>query len=207
MVAAGPVADGTRALAGATSRAVARVSGRPVGRSRQSHRRPPGASQGCRQPRLPGQSHVRVSGHCPAGRGCSGSRRRGPHRDRPTRSWCRGPGGGRHLGPGGSRGHGPSAMRGRCPSSSRDRGPTGGRRSGPSRRPVGEGDVRIRPVGERARGAVYIVLKPPSGTALLEVPAQDIKSARNQALAVIAAKRSVAGRDRPDQLRVPRGDV
>lgn len=69
-----------------------------------------------------------------------GSRRRGPHRDRPTRSWCPGPGGGRHHGPGGSRGRGPSGMRGRSPGSSRDRGPTGGSRSGPScahRRPSG----------------------------------------------------------------------
>ncbi|MFF7601570.1 SsgA family sporulation/cell division regulator [Streptomyces mirabilis] len=43
------------------------------------------------------------------------------------------------------------------------------------RGPVGEGDVRIWPAGERDRGAVYIVLKPPDGLALLEVPAQDIK--------------------------------
>ncbi|MER7694358.1 SsgA family sporulation/cell division regulator [Streptomyces sp. NPDC097610] len=41
--------------------------------------------------------------------------------------------------------------------------------------PVGEGDVRIWPAGERDRGAVYIVLKPPDSAALLEVPAQDIK--------------------------------
>ncbi|MEV4453475.1 MULTISPECIES: SsgA family sporulation/cell division regulator [Streptomyces] len=41
--------------------------------------------------------------------------------------------------------------------------------------PVGEGDVRIWPAGECDRGAVYIVLKPPSAMALLEVPAQDIK--------------------------------
>ncbi|MCX4459216.1 SsgA family sporulation/cell division regulator [Streptomyces sp. NBC_01728] len=40
---------------------------------------------------------------------------------------------------------------------------------------VGEGDVRIWPAGEHDRGAVYIVLKPPSAMALLEVPAQDIK--------------------------------
>ncbi|WP_330303413.1 MULTISPECIES: SsgA family sporulation/cell division regulator [unclassified Streptomyces] len=41
--------------------------------------------------------------------------------------------------------------------------------------PVGEGDVQIWPAGERDCGAVYIVLKPPSGVALLEVPTQDIK--------------------------------
>ncbi|MET8421763.1 SsgA family sporulation/cell division regulator [Streptomyces sp. NPDC005134] len=41
--------------------------------------------------------------------------------------------------------------------------------------PVGEGDVRLWPPGERDRGSVYIVLKPPDGVALLEAPAQDIK--------------------------------
>ncbi|MER7815149.1 SsgA family sporulation/cell division regulator [Streptomyces sp. NPDC096153] len=41
--------------------------------------------------------------------------------------------------------------------------------------PVGEGDIRIWPAGERDRGAVYIVLKPPDGVALLEATAQGIK--------------------------------
>ncbi|MGW1710955.1 SsgA family sporulation/cell division regulator [Streptomyces sp. NPDC002206] len=41
--------------------------------------------------------------------------------------------------------------------------------------PVGEGDVRLWPAGERDRGSVYIVLKPPDGVALLEAPTQDIK--------------------------------
>lgn len=41
--------------------------------------------------------------------------------------------------------------------------------------PVGERDVQIWPASERDRGAVYIVLKPPDGVALLEATAQDIK--------------------------------
>ncbi|WP_329165109.1 SsgA family sporulation/cell division regulator [Streptomyces sp. NBC_01717] len=41
--------------------------------------------------------------------------------------------------------------------------------------PVGEGDVRLWPAGERDRGSVYIVLKPPDGVALLEAPEQDLK--------------------------------
>ncbi|MFJ3276790.1 SsgA family sporulation/cell division regulator [Streptomyces sp. NPDC086776] len=41
--------------------------------------------------------------------------------------------------------------------------------------PVGEGDVRFWPAGERDRGSVYIALKPPDGVALLEAPAQAIK--------------------------------
>ncbi|MET8276737.1 MULTISPECIES: SsgA family sporulation/cell division regulator [unclassified Streptomyces] len=41
--------------------------------------------------------------------------------------------------------------------------------------PLGEGCVRLWPAGERDRGSVYIVLKPPDGVALLEAPAQDIK--------------------------------
>ncbi|MFF5279779.1 SsgA family sporulation/cell division regulator [Streptomyces sp. NPDC000133] len=41
--------------------------------------------------------------------------------------------------------------------------------------PVGEGDIRLWPAGERDRGSVYIILKPPDGVALLEAPAQDIK--------------------------------
>lgn len=45
------------------------------------------------------------------------------------------------------------------------------RPEGPRRR----GRRSVLPAGERDCGAVSIVLKPPDGVALLEVPAQDIK--------------------------------
>ncbi|MEU2165057.1 SsgA family sporulation/cell division regulator [Streptomyces chengbuensis] len=51
--------------------------------------------------------------------------------------------------------------------------------------PVGEGDVRIWPAGERDRGAVYIVLKPPDGAALLEATAQDIRGFLHETEALV----------------------
>ncbi|WNO76904.1 SsgA family sporulation/cell division regulator [Streptomyces sp. AM8-1-1] len=41
--------------------------------------------------------------------------------------------------------------------------------------PVGEGDVQIWPASDRDRGALYIILKPPDGVALIRATAQDIK--------------------------------
>ncbi|MFD7229089.1 SsgA family sporulation/cell division regulator [Streptomyces sp. NPDC059881] len=51
--------------------------------------------------------------------------------------------------------------------------------------PVGEGDVQIWPAGERDRGAVYIVLKPPDGVALVEATAQDIKGFLHETEALV----------------------
>ncbi|MFG2948466.1 SsgA family sporulation/cell division regulator [Streptomyces adustus] len=42
--------------------------------------------------------------------------------------------------------------------------------------PVGEGDIRVWPVGDGDPCDVYILLCPPAGTALLQVPAREVEA-------------------------------
>lgn len=51
--------------------------------------------------------------------------------------------------------------------------------------PAGEGDVRIWPTGEKGPGDLYILLNPPSGTALLKAPAQEFKAFLQETEAVV----------------------
>ncbi|MFI2207459.1 SsgA family sporulation/cell division regulator [Streptomyces sp. NPDC020192] len=51
--------------------------------------------------------------------------------------------------------------------------------------PAGEGDVRIWPAGEEGRRDLYILLNPPSGTALLKAPAQGVKAFLQETEAVV----------------------
>ncbi|MFD5794210.1 SsgA family sporulation/cell division regulator [Streptomyces diastatochromogenes] len=51
--------------------------------------------------------------------------------------------------------------------------------------PVGEGDIRVWPVGEADLGDLYILLNPPGGTALLKAPAQEIRTFLQEAEVVV----------------------
>ncbi|MEU6770841.1 SsgA family sporulation/cell division regulator [Streptomyces sp. NPDC046759] len=51
--------------------------------------------------------------------------------------------------------------------------------------PAGEGDVRIWPTGEEGCRDLYILLNPPSGTALLKAPAQEFKAFLQETEAVV----------------------
>ncbi|MEU6589557.1 SsgA family sporulation/cell division regulator [Streptomyces sp. NPDC046881] len=63
--------------------------------------------------------------------------------------------------------------------------------------PAGEGDVRIWPAGEEGRRDLYILLNPPSGTALLKAPAQEVNAFLQETEAVVPR----GGRARPQRLR------
>ncbi|MGW2853913.1 SsgA family sporulation/cell division regulator, partial [Streptomyces sp. NPDC001215] len=51
--------------------------------------------------------------------------------------------------------------------------------------PAGEGDVRTWPTGEEGCRDLYILLNPPSGTALLKAPAQEFKAFLQETEAVV----------------------